>query len=86
MGLKQRQWAAKTRLKLRRLLGMKCATCHSRYYAKLEFDCIKPCGDAHHKYEWSHRMSFYNQQYRLGNLQLLCNRCHNIKSAGEKPN
>lgn len=80
MGQRQKDWARHTRLKLRRLLGMACKVCNSKYYMKLEFDCIIPQGDTHHRYEWSHRMSFYNQQYRNGNLQLLCQKCHNKKT------
>lgn len=87
MALRQRIWAAKTRLKLRRLLGMKCVCCGTRDYRKLEFDVIKSVGSAHHqKMEWSWRMSFYRKQYELGNLQLLCggvNSCHNKKTYKE---
>lgn len=86
MGLRQREWARKTRLKLRRLLGMRCAECHSRYYAKLEFDCIKPIGDSHGKKEWSWRMSIYRREFKLGNLQLLCDKCHNKKTLHEQLN
>jgi hypothetical protein len=84
MGLKQRVWARKRRLYLRRLLGMKCAVCGSRDYRKLEFDVIKSVGSKHHRIEWSWRMSFYYQQYKLNNLQLLCGNssqsCHNKKT------
>ena len=85
MGLRQREWAKKQRLLLRRKLGMRCHQCGSRFYLKLEFDCIRPCGDQHHKMEWSWRMSFYRQQYAAGNLQLLCDRCHQLKSSKEQP-
>ena len=88
MALRQRIWAKKTRLKLRRLLGMRCAVCGSKDYRKLEFDVIVPVGNDHHrKMEWSWRMSFYNQQFKLGNLQLLCGQrvgaCHNKKTNKE---
>lgn len=79
MGLRQREWARKTRLKLRRILGLQCKQCGSRYYMKLEFDCIKPTGHWHHRIEWSWRMSFYNKQHKAGNLQLLCDRCNSKK-------
>ena len=85
MGLRQRLWAKKKRLQLRRLLGMKCAHCGSKFYAKLEFDVIVPTGIRHHsEMEWSWRMSFYFQQFRQNNLQLLCGGvggCHNKKTA-----
>jgi hypothetical protein len=84
MAARQRIWAAHARKLLRRALGMKCAACGSKDYRKLEFDCIKPCGDRHHKMEWSWRISFYREQFRAGNLQLLCGGvggCHGKKTA-----
>ena len=91
MASRQRQWAAKKRLELRRLLGMKCAACGSRDYRKLEFDLIRPeqAGEMrgkHHRIEWSWRMSFYFKMWKNGNLQLLCggvNSCHNRKTYEE---
>lgn len=88
MALRQRQWAREWRLKLRRLLGMKCKKCNSKDYLKLEFDVIIPIGDfdktgkeRHHRaMEWSWRISFYRKQYAMGNLQLLCGRCNHDKS------
>lgn len=77
MALRQREWARKTRLKLRRLLGLCCAKCKSRDYRKLEFDCIKPMGHYHHRdMEWSWRMSFYRRMLKENNLQLLCQKCN----------
>ena len=84
MGLRQRIWARKQRLLLRRKLGMKCNHCSSKFYMKLEFDCIKPIGDSHGRKEWSWRMSIYRYQFSVGNLQLLCDKCHNKKSGFEK--
>lgn len=92
MGLRQRQWARRKRLELRRLLGMRCAVCGSRDYRKLEFDVIVPIGnnDHHRKMEWSWRMSFYFQQYKRKNLQLLCGQskgsCHDKKTYKENYN
>lgn len=84
MGLRQRQWAKKQRLALRRFLGMCCKSCGNRYYSKLEFDVIKSVGNQHHrKMEWSWRMSFYRKMYKQNNLQLLCPKCHNIKTYKE---
>ena len=85
MAKRQREWAKKKRLQLRRLLGMKCQQCGSKDYRKLEFDVIIPVGNEHHrKMEWSWRMSFYWQQFKVGNLQLLCGQdidsCHNKKT------
>ena len=58
------------------LLGKKCSCCGSR--EDLTFDCIRPCGDKHHKLDTSARMSFYRRMFREFNLQLLCDDC-NIK-------
>lgn len=85
MGKRQRAWAKKKRLELRRALGMKCSCCGSRDYRRLEFDVIKPCGERHHgEMDWSWRMSFYRKQFQAGNLQLLCGgsvrSCHNKKT------
>jgi len=79
MGLKQREWARSQTLVLRELLGGACAHCGVE--EKLEFDCIEPCGHWHHKIEWSWRISFYRQQLRVGNLQLLCQTCNSRKES-----
>lgn len=60
------------------LLGGKCAECGTT--ENLEFDCIHPCGDKHHRYSTCQRMSFYHRQHREGNLQILC-RPHNIEKS-----
>lgn len=62
-------------------LGMMCRMCGG--IENLEFDCIEPQGDEHHKMDTSHRMCFYWRQYRRGNLQVLCVDCHAKKSALE---
>lgn len=77
MGMKQKEWARKTRQALLAELGGECARCGTT--EALEFDCIIPCGDAHHKFDTSARMSFYRHQYAAGNLQVLCHECNGIK-------
>jgi len=74
MGARQKDWARRKTYELRVQLGGMCAKCGTT--KDLEFDCIKPQGKAHHKMEWSQRMSFYNRQNKLGNLQLLCGDCN----------
>ena len=81
MGLRQRKWATETRTKLISVLGGHCFKCQTDQ--DLQLDCIEPCGDEHHKMEYSWRMSFYRQQYFKFNLQLLCEDCHIQKSKTE---
>ncbi len=83
MAKRHKEWARRRRSLLILELGSKCALCGS--IENLEFDCIKSCGDAHHKYDTSHRMSFYHKQHRLLNLQLLCAKCNNKKAHRERP-
>lgn len=91
---RQTVWARKKRDELRNLLGFACAKCGYQECfddgRHLEFDCIIPQGHDHHvRRGFSSRMSFYNQQYKAGNLQLLCagkhDSCHAIKSLSEQP-
>lgn len=42
-------------------------------------------GHAHHRLEFSARISFYRHQAAAGNLQLLCSSCHSIKTDLDKP-
>jgi len=78
MSARQKDWARRTRAQLITELGGQCALCGTS--DNLEFDCITPLGDAHHKYDTSQRMSFYRQQHAANNLQLLCTDCNNDKS------
>lgn len=82
MGKRQRDWARRLRVQIRKDLGNKCAHCGAT--EELEFDCISPKGDEHHKMEQSARVSFYRVQYALGNLQLLCEKCHKKKTSFEQ--
>lgn len=82
MGKRQKQWAAKVRDQLFDVLGWACAKCGAT--KKLEFDCIQPRGHTHHKYDWSHRMSFYRREHAAGNLQVLCATCNALKGNVEK--
>lgn len=86
MAIRQRCWAREQREILRQLLGDECARCHKRGTVKnpLQFDCIESRGDYHHRQEWSARMCFYRAQFKSANLQLLCARCHGLKSSDER--
>lgn len=82
MGKRQKDWARRARVELRARLGDTCTRCGS--VDALQFDCIIPQGDWHHKLEYSHLTSFYRAEAARGNLQLLCEDCHNRKSKGER--
>ena len=81
MAKTQKEWAKRRRDELMALLGRVCALCGST--ERLEFDCIKPMGDAHHRFDTSHRISFYRRQHAAGNLQVLCSTCNSRKGAKE---
>ncbi len=77
-----KDWAKRKRRELMELLGNVCAHCGTD--ENLEFDCISPRGDAHHRGEASQRMCFYRRQFREGNLQVLCSVC-NGRKGDDKP-
>ena len=81
MGKRQKEWARRARVAVIEQLGGVCKRCGGT--EPLELDCILPMGHKHHKYEPSHRMSFYRQQLQAGNLQLLCEHCHAVKTASD---
>ncbi len=82
MARAQKEWARQKRHELMSLLGNVCAHCGTA--ENLEFDCIYPKGDRHHRGEASQRMCFYRRQFREGNLQVLCNVC-NSRKGDDKP-
>ncbi len=77
-----KEWARQKRRELTALLGNVCAHCGTA--EDLEFDCIYPKGDRHHRGDASQRMCFYLRQFREGNLQVLCNVC-NARKGDEEP-
>lgn len=84
MSQRHKEWARRARVKLLAELGDKCAVCGvASWAADLQFDCIAPQGDAHHRKDTSARMSFYRKQHRLGNVQSLCPECHKEKTSLE---
>jgi 5-methylcytosine-specific restriction endonuclease McrA len=79
MGVKQRIWAKKAKTDLVEGLGGACIRCGAGEH--LEFDCIVPRGDSHHRLSAADRVSFYRaEHFKHGNLQLLCRICHLKKS------
>jgi hypothetical protein len=83
MGKAQKRWARQERRRIKMLLGEKCALCPAT--ENLEFDCIIPQGDHHHKKDTSSRISFYRRQLAEGNLQVLCAKCNSRKSITDQP-
>ena len=77
MGRVEKEWARRKRRELMALLGNVCAYCGTT--ENLEFDCISPRGDRHHRGDASQRMCLYRRQFREGNLQVLCNVCNSRK-------
>ena len=67
---------------LKKELGGKCSRCKSTM--GLEFDCILPAGAEHHGLGSAARIRFYRGEHAKGNLQLLCARCHNVKTQNER--
>ena len=77
MGARQRSWARRERDRLYAILGGKCERCGA--VEELTLDCKIPMGTAHHRIEWSHRISFYRAMLAVKNLALLCNTCNAAK-------
>lgn len=80
---RQVRWAHAQRAHLLKILGEKCVRC--MVTTNLTFDCIKPTGGRHHRLSSVARMTFYNRQFRLGNLQILCHDCNSKKGASPQP-
>lgn len=81
MGARQKRWARKARAELMQKHGDRCAHCGVFSWATdeakpLEFHCISPRGDAHHRLDFERRTSFYRREHEAGNLLLLCQPCH----------
>jgi hypothetical protein len=83
---KQMDWARRLRRKIMRELGDVCNGYNKKcnVVRKLQFDCIKPVGNSHGKWSYDTRVRFYREQHKLNNLQILCSRCHERKSAEER--
>jgi hypothetical protein len=62
-----------------RVLGEKCVRCGLT--TNLTFDCIRPTGGRHHRLSSVARVTFYMQQMRRGNIQILCHTCNSRKGA-----
>ncbi len=80
MGAYEKEWARKKRKALRQELGGVCIVCGRA--KNLTFDCMRPVNDGgrHHRFDSSHRASFYNQQHKRNNVLLLCHSCNCSKA------
>lgn len=78
---RQNQWGRNELSRIRAILGNRCAKCGNT--SDLELDCIEPRGHKHHAMGRCARACFYRREMRAGNVQLLCNACHAIKTASE---
>lgn len=98
MAKRNKTWAKKRRRYIKGLLGYHCNLCGIHEILKedledpktqkpilLVFDCIIAQGDTHHKGSTDQRVCFYWKQFKNNNLQLLCEKCHTIKSNLEHP-
>jgi len=74
MAKRQVTWARAVMERLRVVMGRVCVCCGSD--ENLEMDCREPRGHAHHAVGYVQRATFYRREYEIGNLQLLCSKCH----------
>ncbi len=81
MAKRQKMWAQTARFRLTFELGGACARCSS--HKELDFDCITPQGDDHHRMDASARMCFYRRQHKERNVQILCKPCHRKKNVAD---
>jgi hypothetical protein len=79
---RQVAWKNRRRAWMMKVLGGRCLWCGTR--ENLTFDCIVATGDAHHRMSSVQRMCYYNRQFRLGNLQVLCHYCNSAKAARDQ--
>lgn len=64
-------------------LGEVCSVCETK--ENLTFDCIVPTGHQHHRMSSVARAYYYQGQFRMGNLQVLCATCNRKKSDNPQP-
>ena len=79
MSRRHKLWAQAARKRMLAALGDRCAACGSTEL--LEFDCIHPALDDHHKGSAPERICYYRKQMRAGNIQCLCRSCNGVKGA-----
>ena len=63
-------------------LGGRCCVCGRT--DQLQCDLVKSDGGAHHKLSWADRQVEYVRQHMVGNVQLLCDCCHRVKTARDR--
>jgi len=75
---KSRLAAREKRRRIFTILGAHCRGCGSEQ--NLTLDCIRAVPQKKHGQGFIARQWFYWQQFRLGNIQVLCNACQSLKS------
>ena len=76
---KSNRWAEKIRFELLFLLGGYCKLCG--VIKDLEFDHVIPIDWIPSAKSQSQRAAEYRREFRKGNLQILCKKCHAKKTA-----
>ena len=82
MGVRQREWAKRARVKLIEQLGGRCAQCGS--LKDLELDHLYPSQTIinrpwNKRQDSSHRISILRREAKEGLLQVLCSECNKRK-------
>ena len=74
-------WARDKRDDLYVLMGGVCQHCGE--IDDLQFDHIQAIDWVPSRYSWSSRIAEYRRAYAAGNLQLLCDSCHAVKTRSQ---
>lgn len=78
----KKEWAKRAYKNLMAILGNRCNYCCVE--TNLQFDCIIPQGDRHHRMNTIGRIQFYRKQhFHFGNVQVLCEKCNARKGSKE---
>ena len=76
-------WARDKRDELYLLLGGICNGVGCDATSELQFDHIEAIDWVPSRYSWSSRIAEYRRAHAAGNLQLLCDSCHAVKTRSQ---